>query len=825
MKKKALFLILLLLGACFFVLNVSAATVYTDNSGKEMFRYETDSNNVITTTKGAFPKTDENNKELTWYITKTKTENGNTVHTVASAYSLDESFATLENGVYTYVGTTKDMIVSANFPDNAGILTLNIGEGFGAYSKTFPYANAKILFCYFPNTLNELPLRMFQLSPVIEAEFDDDAVITTIPQIFAHKAQNLKSIEIPASVNTICAKSWWEGAAFYGCISLETITISKGVTSIGNEAFSECTALTQINFNATAMDETSSSNNGIFYLAGQGSEGITVNIGKNVTKIPDYLFCPNVDTTAYSPKITEVVFETGSVCTSIGKGAFNHCKSLEYINIPNCVNSIGLYAFSCTGITTLELPSELESIDYVFYGCASLKSVTIPEKLKSLGHMTFYGCTVLTEINFNATAMDDLITDNDVFYNAGRNGNGIIVKIGKNVTKIPARLLCPESAAREYYPKVTKVIFEENSQCTSIGQSAFNRCRELKNINVPTTVTSIGKWAFQDNYSLTSITIPKNVTSIGNNAFSECQALVEINFNAIAMGDLETGNTVFYNAGKTGNGITVKIGNNVTKIPARLFCPDSYSTTYSPKVTKVIFEENSQCTSIEQSAFNQCCYLEYINIPSTVTTIGPWAFQNNYALTNIIIPQNITSIGNDAFVTCNALTIYAEASSKHSGWNSSWNSSNRPVVWDYKNTIKNDVFTFKGYSFNESGSMAYGYDIDYEAKSLYEELTGDILEIGVVFAGYDNLSGNQPLDSKGQEAVLEAGKVVKASITSFEYSYYDFILYDVTDSIKDVKLVISAYIYDQEIVKFVQENGLSNTVTGVSYNEAKGSVA
>ena len=58
-------------------------------------------------------------------------------------------------------------------------------------------------------------------------------------------------------------------------------------------------------------------------------------------------------------------------------------------------------------------------------------------------------------------------------------------------------------------------------------------------------------------------------------------------------------------------------------------------------------------------------------------------------------------------------------------------------------------------------------------------------------------------------------------MTGYTYTSYDFILKDIDDSIKDVKLVISAYIYNGESVKYVQENGLSDTVSGVSYNEAK----
>ncbi|MGI6759450.1 MAG: hypothetical protein ACOX40_06685 [Bacilli bacterium] len=47
------------------------------------------------------------------------------------------------------------------------------------------------------------------------------------------------------------------------------------------------------------------------------------------------------------------------------------------------------------------------------------------------------------------------------------------------------------------------------------------------------------------------------------------------------------------------------------------------------------------------------------------------------------MPDSVTSIGDSAFYGCSKLTIYVEAPSKPSGWDSNWNSSNRPVVWGY----------------------------------------------------------------------------------------------------------------------------------------------
>ena len=64
-----------------------------------------------------------------------------------------------------------------------------------------------------------------------------------------------------------------------------------------------------------------------------------------------------------------------------------------------------------------------------------------------------------------------------------------------------------------------------------------------------------------------------------------------------------------------------------------------------------------------------------------VTSIGERAFADCKSLTSIDIPDGVTSIGKGAFYSCESLTIYAEASSKPFGWDKSWNSSYRPVVW------------------------------------------------------------------------------------------------------------------------------------------------
>ena len=141
----------------------------------------------------------------------------------------------------------------------------------------------------------------------------------------------------------------------------------------------------------------------VFSSAGKDGDGIKVVIGKNVTKIPEYLFCTY--DSSYAPKITSVEFEDGSVCKSIGEDAFTYCTSLTSITIPDSVTSIGDDAFSyCTSLTRVTIPDSVTRIGSdAFYSCDSLTSVTIPKSVTSIGNAAFFSCDSLTSIHYNGT--------------------------------------------------------------------------------------------------------------------------------------------------------------------------------------------------------------------------------------------------------------------------------------------------------------------------------------------------------------------------------------------------------------------------------------
>ena len=88
--------------------------------------------------------------------------------------------------------------------------------------------------------------------------------------------------------------------------------------------------------------------------------------------------------------------------TSIGGFAFMGCGNLTSITIPDGVTSIESYAFyGCTRLTRVTTPDGVTSIgSRAFAYCRSLTSITIPDSVTSIGLSAFRLCDGLTAVTF-----------------------------------------------------------------------------------------------------------------------------------------------------------------------------------------------------------------------------------------------------------------------------------------------------------------------------------------------------------------------------------------------------------------------------------------
>ena len=199
---------------------------------------------------------------------------------------------------------------------------------------------------------------------------------------------------------------------FDGCAILETIKVPDNLKSIGFHAF----------------DGTTWYNNqpdGMVYL------------GKVLYKYKGDM-----------PENAKITIKDGTL--GIAGLAFENCKNMIAISIPNSVVRIGVF------ISRSE--TYMISNCGAFYGCSGLTSITIPNSVTSIGMKTFEGCKSLTSVT-----------------------------IGNSVTEI-------EWGAFRYCSSLTSITIPNS--VTSIGGSVFQDCKSLTSVTIGNSVISIGDRAF-----------------------------------------------------------------------------------------------------------------------------------------------------------------------------------------------------------------------------------------------------------------------------------------------------------------------------------------
>ena len=362
--------------------------------------------------------------------------------------------------------------------------------------------------------------------------------ITTI-QEYAFSNSGLTSIIIPNGVEAI------SDYTFSNCAELSSIELPNTLTTIGKYAFSNCAALSSIELPNTLDTIGKYAFNNCAALS---------SIELPTTRIGQYAFS--------NSGLTSITFPSG--VTTINEYAFSNCTALSTITLPNTITTIGKYAFQgCTNLTSITLPKDFSSGKrWPYLGCPNLEAIyvadgnsslssedgvlynhdktklcvypagktgesfTIPNSVTTIEDSAFLDCVGLTSItlpvNFSSGDRRPYIgcTNLQAIYVA--DGNNSLTSEDGVLYNLEKTKLCIYPAGK------TGESFTIPSSVTSIGNRAFQECKNLTSIDIPSGVTSINNGAFWDCTGLTSIILPNTVTYMGINVFRNCISLTSI---------------------------------------------------------------------------------------------------------------------------------------------------------------------------------------------------------------------------------------------------------------------------------------------------------
>ena len=525
------------------------------------------------------------------------------------------------------------------------------------------------------------------------------------------KCGNLVLSEIPANVSLI------GDHAFSGCKGLERMSFPDGLIAVDESAFEGCASLKELSFGGNTPPklgadafkdvaaggtvycpdaktyEDSFGANGpsgwtyasLYELQVEFNDGAAMQDAidkalegkdkggvKNIVVTGDVTAIAGDDWTALKD-----CYKDGSAWTSLsgldlsgmgelgtvsgvdgGGAAFDR---LAHVWLPDTMGSIGDYAFSgCTSLRFQYLPDGVTSVGAgAFQGCTSLALGSLVEGVKSIGESAFEGCTSL----------------------------------------VLGRL--PDSIG-------------------FIKESAFSGCEKLDFLEIPANVSVVEPKAFSGCKNLERVSFPSGLKSVGESAFEGCSNLKELSFrsenppklDADAFKGVAQLGTVYCPDAKTyedsfgadgpsgwgyepfytlevvfddGTAMQGAIDAALAKAgKGKIGAKDIKVTGDATKMTGVHdwgdlercyqrgsawanlsgldlsgMGELTEVSGVEGRVTKDPSYdrLVDLKLPSSLETIGEYAFQNCYNLVLDELPSGLEAVGENAFDCCYSLAL------------------------------------------------------------------------------------------------------------------------------------------------------------------------
>ena len=537
---------------------------------------------------------------------------------------------------------------------------------------------------------------------------------------------------------------------------IQKVVIGEGVTSIGEFAFYQCTALTEVEFAENSKLETIGA--GAF---GYDSALKTVTLPASLKVIEKNAF--------YYSALETVAFEDGAKLTTIGNYAFRNCTALKNVFIPDSTTSLGgsIY-YACGDQVVSNVAEDSSAYRYVVkngYAYETREALPVVKYEGTAGDLTWtlYDNGTL-EIGGYGTMAD--------YHYAKHNANAAPWALYRSdITKVVIGKGVQNIGEFAFYQctALTEVTFAEGCTLTDIGAGAFGYLSALKSITLPASLktidknafyysaletvafedgaklTTIGNYAFRNNTALKSFYIPDSTTELGSAIFYACGDQVVVNVAAdssayryavkqgYAYVTREPQPVVKYE-GTCGEGLTWALYDNGTLViggngsmnsfhyakyndnaaPWALYRSDitkvvigkgvksigDYAFYQCTALTEVVFEEGSTLTYIYAGAFGYDSALKSITLPASVLVIDKCAFYYS-ALETVAFEDGakLVSIGDYAFRNCTALKNVYIPSSVASIGSAMYYACNGVVSSVAANSYAARYMTAQGYAF------------------------------------------------------------------------------------------------------------------------------
>ena len=532
----------------------------------------------------------------------------------------------------------------------------------------------------------------------------------------------LKSVVFGQNIKSI------GNSAFYNCQQLESVTLNSNLETLGSYAFEYCyklatinlqdtkvtkiprycfyqSGLTEINIPATiteigyyafrycdslvtvTVDAATIPENCFEPYSSDKSKLTTINIGKNVKSIGNYAFRNQIHVTSLNidPEVSEL---------AIGNYAFNNLDALTTLTLPEGIASIGNYAFyDCDGLETVTVPASVATLgtnvfnqcsalktatfaegsplteipEYTFYYCEQLETVTLPTGITKFGNYAFYNCSSLRELilgeaftTIGSSAINNLSSLQKVvlpgvnypFTYKPNFPNSVtifvhpdLVETYKTKSYTSSYHIVPIGSATSFDVTTTDTQGLQNV----VGDENAQNAMELK-VTGPLTGTDINyihaNMPYLELLDLTDAYIVEGTDNNKYNRFSDSSTPTSTSTSYQTKANV-IGQYMFYNMPKLKRLLLPSGATTIEK-----YAIAGYSS-YS-KLTEVVMP--TALTSIGNYAFNNSQKLVKADIPATVTSIGSYAFNNCNALKTAVIPDGVTKIEDYTFASCSSMT-------------------------------------------------------------------------------------------------------------------------------------------------------------------------